>query len=373
MTCQPKVLLQHAVLYIELTHHRPPSMSPSKYVLGAWSRMIMALAIAIIFCTPAYAGELLGNRSFESPVVTSSGNNVMASIPYWTISNQGNSDPNPFNIILASSVPCCFNPSATPSGGGQQYLDISGTSGQINQLFTVAADGMISFSGWFSVRDSQQNLSGMVIRVRNMATNQVVGSSSVSFDANEPIGLWKQALVSYLPVSAGTYQFEAYIPNPANFDLASVQYAPPVFVSKASTAYWDPVSNQTNPKMIPGALVTYAINVKVPIDYNLTANSLVISDATPANLALIVADFQGAGSGPIAFATSGFGLSYSYAGVTSPTDNLEFSNDGGVTWTYTPIIGPDGSDPAITHFRVIPSGTLSGGSTAMLQMRYLIK
>lgn len=337
------------------------------------SSVCFALIFAFMSFVPAQAQELLGNRSFEDPVAPNPGNNFFASIPDWYISNQGNSDPNPINLVLATPALCCGNPTETPTGGGQQYLDISGTHAQINQNFTIAAGGMISFSGWFSVRDSQQNLSGMEIRVRNVATEQVVGSSAVSFSSSEPIGLWKQALVNFTPIAAGTYRFEAFIPNPANFDVASVSYTPPISVSKTGAAHWDPVSNLVNPKMIPGAIITYSINVEVPAGYDLASNSIKISDQTPHNLALMVSDFHGPGSGPVDFHSGSSGLSFSYSGLASTTDGIEFSSNGGMDWQYVPVIGPDGSDPKVTHVRVTPSGSMAPGSNATVKMRYIIE
>ena len=35
----------------------------------------------------------------------------------------------------------------------------------------------------------------------------------------------------------------------------------------------------------------------------------------------------------------------------------EFSSDNGTTWTYTPVIGPDGSDTNVTNIRINLKGT----------------
>lgn len=336
-------------------------------------RLIACFCLLMLAANSANAQELLRNRSFEDPVAPNPGNNIYASIPEWTISNQGNSDPNPYNIVKATAALCCTNATQTPTGGGDQYFDVSGTSGQLNQEFTVAAAGMISFSGWFSVRDTQQNLSGMFVRVRNLSNSQIVATSSVSFSSSEPIGLWKKAHVDFVPVAAGTYRFEAFIPNPANLDLVSVTYAPSILLEKSSASHWDPVSNYANPKMIPGGVITYSINIEVPPDYDLSANSLLITDPTPPNLAMIVADFQSPGSGPVQLEGGKGGASLVYSGLNSATDGVEFSNNGGLDWSYQPVIGPDGSDPMITTVRIRPSGTLTAGTTATVKIRYVIR
>jgi len=321
----------------------------------------------------ANAQELLRNRSFEDPVAPNPGNNFYASIPEWTMSNQGNSDPKPYNIVVANKALCCNNATQTPEGGDRQYIDVSGTSGQLNQDFKIAAAGVISFSGWFSVRDFPQNLSGMFVQVRNLSIGKIVATSSVSFSSSEPIGLWKMARADYVPVAAGSYRFEAFIPNPANLDLVSVTYSPSLSVQKSSAAHWDPVSNYKNPKMIPGGIITYSINIEIPPDYDLTSNSLLITDPTPPNLAMIVTDFQDPGSGPVQLDGGKGAVFLTYSGLDSATDGIEFSNNGGLDWSYQPVIGPDGSDPKITAVRVRPQGTMAAGTTATVKMRYVIR
>lgn len=335
---------------------------------------LCAISFSIcLLATPASGQELLRNASFEEPVAPKAGNNIYATIPEWTISNQGNSDPKPHNIVRPTAALCCKNATQTPSGGGEQYYDVSGTSGQLNQAFKIGTAGMISFSGWFSVRDSQQSLSGMFVRLRDLSNDQIVGTAAVSFDASEPIGLWKQAHVDYLPVAAGSYQFEAFIPNPANFDLASVSFAPSVSLHKTSEAFWDPVSNYKNPKLIPGGYITYSVTVDVPKQYGLGENMFYITEATPPNLALVVADFEKSGSGPVELDAGSSDLSLRYGGLTSKDDGIEFSNNGGKDWSYQPEAGKDGTDWEVTHIRILPSGAMAPGSSATVRLRYVIR
>ena len=69
----------------------------------------------------------------------------------------------------------------------------------------------------------------------------------------------------------------------------------------------------------------------------------------------------GAGSGPVAFTqgTPSSGLTYTFTSLASLVDSLEFSNDGGTTWTYVPTAGGNGTDPAVTHLRVRPTGAFA--------------
>jgi len=84
----------------------------------------------------------------------------------------------------------------------------------------------------------------------------------------------------------------------------------------------------------------------------------VVTDPIPANTAIFVGDLAGAGSGPVVFTDGPVpgGLSYTFAGLGSPADDLEFSSDGGATWTYVPVPDASGFDPAVTHVRLAPRG-----------------
>lgn len=324
------------------------------------------------FPVAALASELLLNRSFEDPVVPAEGNNFYATIADWTVQDVVPATSMPFNVIRPGPG-YANNPGATPAGGGIQYLDINSASGVLHQTVTVTALGMVTIRGWFSVRDYQQTLGGMTVQLRDVSSNAIVGSASVSFDATEPIGLWKEAVALNLPVTAGAYVFEVVIPNNANFDLASAVYAPALSVTKSSTAYQDPVYGTTNPKLIPGGVAAYTIAVSSPADYTVSSNTLSIVDATPAGMALVVADTGGPSSGPVSFTGGSSALTLGYSGLSSNADNIDFSADHGFSWTYAPSPGSNGSDPAVTNVRVRPQGAMAPSSTFSIGLRYVIQ
>jgi len=133
---------------------------------------------------------------------------------------------------------------------------------------------------------------------------------------------------------------------------------------KSATTFSDPVNGTTNPKSIPGAVKTYTITVTNQGGGASDANTIRLSDAIPSQGELVVTDFGGAGSGPVAF-TQGSptsGLTYTFTSLASNTDTLEFSNNGGTTWTYTPSANANGTDPAVTHFRVAPTGAFAANT-----------
>jgi len=154
---------------------------------------------------------------------------------------------------------------------------------------------------------------------------------------------------------------------------ATVTVSPPLTIVKSSTAYSDPQNLLVNPKEIPGGFVNYTVLVSNPSASTIDSNSIIIIDATPASLQLFVGNVSG-GSGPILF-TNGSpvsGLTYTYTSLASTTDDLEFSNNGGSTWTYVPTLDANGVDTTVTHMRVKPKGTMAAGGSFNLTFRYRV-
>ena len=130
---------------------------------------------------------------------------------------------------------------------------------------------------------------------------------------------------------------------------------PVLQVSKIAQTLSDPVNGSTNPKAIPGATVQYTVGVSNQGPGPVDSNSLVITDPLPPDTAL----FVDTGSGdPVTFIDGAVssGLSYSYA-----TD-VSFSNQpgGGAPYTYIPVPDAQGFDPAVTGYRINPTGTMNG-------------
>lgn len=338
---------------------------------SASARIAALLTMLPLGARPAVAQELLSNGSFESPVTSANGNNFYTTIPNWTLTNVVPAQAQPFNVVRPWSG-YAGNPTATPAGGGVQYFDVNSAAGNLRQTVTVPAAGMLDFSGWFSVRDNQQALSGLIINIRN-SSGTVIATASTSFLASDPIGLWKQVSGANVPVAAGTYIFEAVMPDPANFDLASLVFKPTIAVTKTSVPYSDPKNGTTNPKLIPGGVVEYTLSATTPSDYSVTGNSILVTDATPANMELVVTDIGTAGSGPAAFNAGASGLSYAFATLASASDNVDFSSDNGATWTYAPVANANGTDPNVTTVRLRPQGTMAASSTFTFRIRYRIK
>lgn len=126
----------------------------------------------------------------------------------------------------------------------------------------------------------------------------------------------------------------------------------------------DPYNGTTNPKAIPGAVLTHSLNISNSSTGNPDSNSVVVVQSVPPQSALFVGDLGTAGSGPVAFAqgSPSSGLAYAFAGLGSTTDDLAFSNDNGSSFAYTPTADASGYDPAVTHIRVTPRGVFAGAT-----------
>ena len=139
-------------------------------------------------------------------------------------------------------------------------------------------------------------------------------------------------------------------------DVCFNQSTDPILsVTKLQQVLSDPVNGTTSPYAIPGAYVQYTIGVTNQGLGSVDANTLVITDPLPADVALYV---DTSGGDPITFldGSPGSGLSFSYA-----TD-VTFSNQvgGGPPYNYTPDPDVDGFDPDITGYRIAPSGAMNG-------------
>jgi uncharacterized repeat protein (TIGR01451 family) len=126
----------------------------------------------------------------------------------------------------------------------------------------------------------------------------------------------------------------------------------------------DPVNGATNPKAIPGAIVEYQIILTNPATTPIDANTVVVTDPMPQFVDLRVADLAGGGSGPVVFSNGSpsSGLSYTFTSLASTTDDVEFSNTHGATWTYTPAPDANGFDAAVTDIRISPKGAFSANN-----------
>jgi len=153
---------------------------------------------------------------------------------------------------------------------------------------------------------------------------------------------------------------------------------PSFTVAKSVLTYSDPLNGTTLPKAIPGAVVTYSIQVTNTGAGTADNNTTVILDAIPANTQLFVGNL-GAPSGPIAFVngTPSSGLTYTFNSLGDGTDDVSFSNTGCSPFTsFTPMPDVDGFNAFVTCIRINPKGVFaaaSGGSNPSFEVRFRVR
>jgi len=90
---------------------------------------------------------------------------------------------------------------------------------------------------------------------------------------------------------------------------------------------------------------------------------------------LFVGDLGAVGSGPVLFVQGSptSALAWTYSALNSTGDEVDFSSDGGVTWTYVPT---PPYDPAVNRVRLNPKGAMAGASGASnpyFELRFRIR
>ncbi len=161
---------------------------------------------------------------------------------------------------------------------------------------------------------------------------------------------------------------------------ATLTVATPSFtVAKTVLLVSDPVNGAVLPKAIPGAVVSYSIQVTNSGAGTADNNTTLVDDAIPANTRMFVGDLGGAGSGPIVFVNGppASGLTYTFTSLASAADDVSFSNTGCSPFTnYTPVPDVNGFDANVTCIRINPKGVFaaaSAGNNPSFQVRFRVR
>jgi len=158
-------------------------------------------------------------------------------------------------------------------------------------------------------------------------------------------------------------------------DTINVRLPPELVVAKQVTTILDPINAGSNPKAIPGSHVEYRLTVTNQGTGTVDSDAFVVTDAIPGNACLVVTDIGG--PGPVIFEDGVFasGLTFTFGGLASPTDDLDFSSDGGLSFGYTPTPDASGCDAQVTHIRMRPKGSFaadSGSGTPEARFRFRV-
>ena len=155
-------------------------------------------------------------------------------------------------------------------------------------------------------------------------------------------------------------------------------FLPDILFAKTMLTIFDPVNGVTNPLAIPGGHVRYTITATNEGGGATDADSVEVTNPVPANTTMFVGDIGGPGSGPIAFTdgATASGLTYTFTSLSSTTDDVDFSDDNGTTYTYVPTPDGDGFDSNVTNLQIIPKSVFDGaisGVTPSFSLQLKVK
>lgn len=248
------------------------------------------------------------------------------------------------------------------------FLPFTGAVADINTRFSLLV-GSSTFTGGLPVTTPTVSVAPTLAPYSSNVNQQQVlwnfgafslpanSTATITFSATPgttiPYGIYgNSALISYKVAGVAK---SIGIDGVANVEIA---VKPNINLSKVVKAYSDPVNGTNNPKFLPGGVAEYSVTAS---NNGGSADLVSVEDFVPINTTMYVADIAGVGAGPISFVPSTSGLTYSFLGLSSAADSVEFLNGATVV---TPVPGADGCDPAITKIRVKPSGIFAGSSTA---------
>ncbi|CCU71521.1 hypothetical protein [Thalassolituus oleivorans] len=138
----------------------------------------------------------------------------------------------------------------------------------------------------------------------------------------------------------------------------------------------DPLNGSTNPKAIPGAEVAYQLNIINQGEGESDPDSIQLIDHLAANTPLFVGNFANGSPIELADGTPASTLTLTFTSLDSATDDIDFSNNGGTSFTYIPNPDADGFDPLVTDIRITPKGTMPGsvgGGSPQFTLIYKVK
>ena len=217
----------------------------------------------------------------------------------------------------------------------------------------------------------------------NGVANYVIGNTAFGDAASDNTAANGNVVVTFQqPVDTIIIQYGNHAAAPANpgqqaialHDITLCRPTTSIGVTKVSSVVADPLNGTSNPKAIPGAFVDYVITLANSGQVEVDGGSVQIVDAVPPDTKFCLADMA-PGAGPVLFTdgSPSSGLSYSFASLGSTADNLSFSANGGASYAHVPVADADGCDPAITHFRVAPTGSFAPATSLTLRARFRIR
>ena len=277
--------------------------------------------------------------------------------------------------LLPPTVAKSFSPTSIATGG-TSTLTITLTNANATAITGAA------FTDTYPANVTNTATPGLTNTCGGTATAAANGSSLALSGGTIPasgsctltVAVTSSVAGSYLNSTGSVTTTNAGSGTAATATLTVTGGAPSLVNMKTVSVTSDPFNGSTNPKNIPGAEALYNLRVTNTGAGVVDNNTLVIDDPLPANIELFVGDLGAVGSGPIVFVqgTPTSNLTYSFTSLASLTDDVDFSNDNGATWTFVPT---PPYDPAVNRIRLKPQATMagaSGGSNPFFELRFRV-
>lgn len=170
------------------------------------------------------------------------------------------------------------------------------------------------------------------------------------------------------------------ISHSSEYTLQVMAPLPNITLTKSVIVFSDPIHgiNGSNnfSKALPGAILTYTIkaqNIGQGVAEN---NSVWISDAIPDKTFMLVKNFDDiSAQGPVIEqpVNPSSGLNYQFITLDSNSDDIEFSDNNGLDFDYSPSPDSEGIDKQITHFRINPTGVFQAPAAGESANQFSIK
>lgn len=298
-------------------------------------------------------GTIQNSAEYQSLVTARA---TMSFLQGQTIFNNINGTGNPFsstdNYFLAIFEGYYYSNTATTLGFGVDGDD----------AIEAWINGSIvsTFYGAHPAQGSAQNI--------NLNVNLAQGFNSIEFRMQEIADQDEYYFYSGTQINNQTI-----IPASNFYHCAG---DPNIQLSTSIEVTSDPI-NASNFKAIPGAEITYTVNVENLGQISTDLNSTELVQALAPNTQLFVGDFNPTG-GPIIFTDgtgdTASGLSYVYTSLNNNTDSISFSTDG-INFNHT-VTNTNGYDTAITHFKLTLPGTMKptfSGITPTFSFQYRVQ
>ncbi|WP_267396617.1 MULTISPECIES: spore coat protein U domain-containing protein [unclassified Sphingomonas] len=146
-------------------------------------------------------------------------------------------------------------------------------------------------------------------------------------------------------------------------------------ITTSSATTWDPVNKAINPRDLPGSRRALSVTFRNPDIAPFDSPFVDVIVGTPGGTVIAL---DGDGTSQAAAITYADGspassLAVRYINPSDLGDDVDFSADGGASWSYVPVAGDLASQGAVTNVRIRARGTMAAGSSFLVRIPYLVR